>query len=143
MTGSVGTGSREENASKKDLEPVLIQSEPGSLGQEKLAAIPSRRLPEAVFAAYLPVQTFEKYRGDDHDRPDRRTTRLRAGLRFPGSLYAADPRLLCRDRLHHALPRGALCRGAIPEAEEAAGAIAGDDHHHRGPLRFGQGRPGS
>src|SRR6202012_6172568 len=58
-----------------------------------------------------------------HERSVRRSTGLCARLRFPRSLHAADPRLLYPDRLHHAVPLGALHRRAVSAAEKAAFAI--------------------
>ena len=48
--------------------------------------------------------------------------RLRAGARRADPLHAADQRLLRGAGLRRALRVGALCRGAVPAAEEAAGA---------------------
>src|SRR5207244_1423177 len=67
----------------------------------------------------LAVETQEKH----NVRPPRRPARLRARLRCRDPLYAADPRLLRRDRLHHALSLGALCRRTVPAAEKAAGKV--------------------
>src|SRR5690349_5176113 len=67
-------------------------------------------------------------------RPVRRRIRLCAGLRFSGPVHAADARLLYRDRLHHALSLGASCRSAVPEAQQAAVAVARDPDHHRRAL---------
>src|SRR4051812_35472808 len=103
-----------------------------------MTATECRRIPRLGATGWLRSMRRQQCRRKaETDDRTRRRLRVRPGARYADPLYAAHPRLLSDARLRRALSLGALRRGTVRAATEAARREPHRPDHDRGALSGG------